>query len=64
MTENQKIFLEKKLSKLCEKYNDAIMYDDSWRDDDTEEDFKYQEINRVKAKLYIIQINYIKSLII
>ena len=64
MTENQKIFLEKKLSKLCEKYNDAIMNDNSWRDDDTEEDFKYQEINRVKAKLYIIQINYIKSLII
>ena len=63
MTSIQKKFLEKKLSKLCEKYNDSIIYSDICRDDYTEDEIIITEINSIKCKIYLLQIEYIKKLL-
>lgn len=56
-------FIEKKLLKLIEKYNDYELYSYNFRDDATEKDLSIIQNNKIKRDLCFLQIQYLKQLL-
>lgn len=60
----KKKFIEKKLLKLTNKYNDYSLYSFTYDEEcSTEEEKKTAKINLIKQNLCLLQIQYLKKLL-